>query len=314
MQLKEIIVENLFNAFDHHICLNEKLTIIIGENGYGKTTLLNMLRAVAEWNYVYFHSLIFTKFQLVFDNQVITVEKKDNNIFLNGNLIIEGQEFEKEILTTIKNTYANVEISPTASLYDLILNNEIRDAQRYIRNYNKRIVREYRKMHGLVNFASILLIGTKRIEMYAPLYHLNRFSQEKLYEQENIKSEFFISLLNKYFLNKKIAIVANKLVIYSNITHTQIPIMALSSGEQHIFVLFYLLLFRTEKNTFVLFDEPETSLHITWQNRFLDDLLAILGTNEPLTILVATHSPNLIAHHWNLTVELSEAKNYEATR
>ena len=313
MQLKEIIVENLFNAFDHHIRLNEKLTIMIGENGYGKTTLLNMLRAVAEWNYVYFHSIIFTKFQLIFDNQTITVEKKDNNIFLNGNKIIVGNAYENEMLITIKNNYVGVEISPEISLYDLILNNELGNAQRYIRTYNRRIVREYRIKHDLVNLDTTLLIGTKRIDMYAPLRYLNKFEKEKFYEHEKNKSEFFANLLNNYFLNKKIEIENNKLIIYSKITNKQIPIMALSSGEQHIFVLFYLLLFITEKNTFVLFDEPETSLHITWQNRFIDDLLEILGTNETLNVLVATHSPDLIAHHWNLTVELSEAKNYEQT-
>jgi predicted ATPase len=212
------------------------------------------------------------------------------------------------MLITIKNNYSDIEITSKESLYDLILNHKLGKAQMFIRTYNQRITREYKKTHGFVNFDSILLIGTKRIDMYAPLYYLNKFSQEKIYEQEKIKSEFLVGLLNNYFLNKKIAIVDNKLVIYSNITNTQIPIMALSSGEQHLFVLFYSLLFRTKANTFVLFDEPETSLHITWQNRFIDDLLAILGTNETFNILVATHSPDLIAHHWNLTVELSEAK------
>jgi predicted ATP-binding protein involved in virulence len=314
MQLKEIIVENLFNAFDHHIRLNEKLTIMIGENGYGKTTILNMLRAVADWNYVYFHSIVFTKFQLVFDNQTVTVEKKDNNVFLNGHKIIDGSIYENEMLITIKNNYSDIDIHQQDSLYDLILNHKLGKAQIFMRTYNQRMIREYKKIYELKNFSSILLIGTKRIDMYAPLFYLNKFTQEKLYENEKIKSQLFITILNNYFLNKNIALENNKLVIYSAITQKIIPIMALSSGEQHLFVLFYSLLFRTKPNTFVLFDEPETSLHITWQNRFIDDLLQIIDNIDGLTTLIATHSPNLIAHHWNLTVELSEAKNYEVTR
>jgi ABC-type glutathione transport system ATPase component len=217
------------------------------------------------------------------------------------------------MLITIKNNYSDIDIHQQDSLYDLILNHKLGKAQIFMRTYNQRMIREYKKIYELKNFSSILLIGTKRIDMYAPLFYLNKFTQEKLYENEKIKSQLFITILNNYFLNKNIALENNKLVIYSAITQKIIPIMALSSGEQHLFVLFYSLLFRTKPNTFVLFDEPETSLHITWQNRFVDDLLEILGTNETLNILVATHSPDLIAHHWNLTVELSEAKNYEQT-
>ncbi len=307
MQLKEIIVENLFSAFDHHIRLNEKLTIMIGENGYGKTTLLNMLRAVADWNYVYFHSIIFTKFQLVFDNQTITVEKKDNNIFLNGHKIIDGQDFEKEILTTIKNTYADIEINPKVSLYDLILTNKIPNSQKYISTYNKRVIKDLKSQFDLGSLNTTLLIGTKRLDMYRPLIYWNEFKKKPY---QNDKSKLLIKLLETYLLNKYITLVNDSLEICSTITKQIIPIMALSSGEQHIFVLFYSLLFRTKQNTFVLLDEPETSLHISWQNHFIDDLLEVssfIGINS----LVATHSPNLIAHHWNLTVELSEAKNYE---
>jgi predicted ATP-binding protein involved in virulence len=308
MQLKEIIVENLFNAFDHHIRLNEKLTIMIGENGYGKTTILNMLRAVADWNYVYFHSIVFTKFQLVFDNQTITVEKKDNNIFLNGNKIIDGQDFEGEILTTIKNTYADIEITPQVSLYDLILNNEIRNSQKYIQTYNRRMIREFKPQYNLGNLDNTLLIGTKRLDMYAPLRYWNEFKKKPY---NDYKAKLLTTLLERYFLNKYIALIGNNLEICSTINKKIISIMALSLGEQHLFVLFYLLLFKTKSNTFVLFDEPETSLHISWQNRFIDDLLEIAANLDSLNIFIATHSPNLIGHHWDLTVELSEAKNYE---
>src|SRR5690349_22975449 len=40
-----------------------------------------------------------------------------------------------------------------------------------------------------------------------------------------------------------------------------IDVEALSSGEQHELVLLFDLIFRVEKNTLVLIDEPELSLH-----------------------------------------------------
>jgi predicted ATPase len=77
----------------------------------------------------------------------------------------------------------------------------------------------------------------------------------------------------------------------------------LSSGEQHELVLLYELLFRTPKNGLILVDEPEISLHVAWQSRFLSDLIGILELTDAYAV-VATHSPVVIGNQWGLTVEL----------
>lgn len=79
---------------------------------------------------------------------------------------------------------------------------------------------------------------------------------------------------------------------------------SLSSGEQHELVLLYDLLFRVQPNTLVLIDEPELSLHVRWQKRFLPDLLEIVDTAR-FDALVATHSPFIVGSHHNLMVPLS---------
>jgi predicted ATP-binding protein involved in virulence len=77
----------------------------------------------------------------------------------------------------------------------------------------------------------------------------------------------------------------------------------LSSGEQHELVLLYELLFKVQKNSLVLIDEPELSLHVGWQTQFLKDLQDITKLAD-LDILMATHSPDIIQDRWDLTVEL----------
>ena len=79
---------------------------------------------------------------------------------------------------------------------------------------------------------------------------------------------------------------------------------ALSSGEQHELVLLYDLLFKVQPNTLVLIDEPELSLHVLWQKRFLPDLLEIVQTAR-FDALVATHSPFIVGSHHSLMVSLS---------
>jgi predicted ATP-binding protein involved in virulence len=77
----------------------------------------------------------------------------------------------------------------------------------------------------------------------------------------------------------------------------------LSSGEQHMLVLFSELLFRVEPNSLVMIDEPEISLHVTWQQQFLRDLQRVTQLAS-FDILIATHSPQIIHDRWDLTVEL----------
>jgi ABC-type transport system involved in cytochrome c biogenesis ATPase subunit len=77
----------------------------------------------------------------------------------------------------------------------------------------------------------------------------------------------------------------------------------LSSGEQHELVVLYELLFRAPRNGLVLVDEPEISLHVAWQSRFLADLMDILKLTGSYAI-VATHSPVIIGTRWDLTKEL----------
>jgi ABC-type glutathione transport system ATPase component len=67
----------------------------------------------------------------------------------------------------------------------------------------------------------------------------------------------------------------------------------LSSGEQQMLVLAYEILFRARRNTLVLIDEPELSLHVLWQDSFIDDLTR-MGKAQNLTFLLATHSPALV--------------------
>lgn len=79
----------------------------------------------------------------------------------------------------------------------------------------------------------------------------------------------------------------------------------LSSGEQHQIVLFYELIFKADSNSFFLVDEPEISLHVDWQRRFLNDIhkIATLGDRH---FLIATHSPQIIGSHRDLAIALDE--------
>ncbi len=70
MQIQQISVTGLFGIFDHVIPLNmdERITIIHGPNGFGKTAMLRMLNGFFNSRYPVFRNIPFSKFRVEFDN------------------------------------------------------------------------------------------------------------------------------------------------------------------------------------------------------------------------------------------------------
>ena len=96
-------------------------------------------------------------------------------------------------------------------------------------------------------------------------------------------------------------------------TNLVIPLSELSSGEQHELILLYELIFTVEENSLILIDEPELSLHVSWQKQFISDLERIQRIKR-LRVIIATHSPQIIHDKWSLVQELSKQVNDEHPR
>ena len=117
------------------------------------------------------------------------------------------------------------------------------------------------------------------------------------------KIQLFEELIRKRFTDKKLSINNDLGFVVTSVAGRSIPLRTLSSGEQHQLVLIFELLFETSSGDLILIDEPELSLHVAWQKSFMNDLLRIIDAN-PFDAVLATHSPVLIGHHFNLAVEL----------
>lgn len=131
-------------------------------------------------------------------------------------------------------------------------------------------------------------------------------TKEKLSVLEPLSAriEILLSVLNRKFTNKTVSISRESGIAVFGSDQKPIPVTALSSGEQHELVLLYDLLFKVEPNTLVLIDEPELSLHISWQKGFMDDLLEIIRIAH-FDVLIATHSPYIVGDRSDLLVVLS---------
>ena len=117
------------------------------------------------------------------------------------------------------------------------------------------------------------------------------------------KLKLFKDLINKHLLEKEIKFDSEGGYYFFTDSHERLSGENLSSGEQHIIVLFFQIIFLAKENSLVLIDEPEISLHTIWQNSFIDDIFK-MGKNKSLSFILATHSSAIINGRFSLMRKL----------
>jgi energy-coupling factor transporter ATP-binding protein EcfA2 len=68
----------------------------------------------------------------------------------------------------------------------------------------------------------------------------------------------------------------------------------LSSGEFHLLYLMVTALVARRRGTVIAIDEPELSMHVSWQRRLIKSLVEVASHARPQFVL-ATHSPDVVA-------------------
>ena len=128
-----------------------------------------------------------------------------------------------------------------------------------------------------------------------------------IYKELIEKLDTFINIVNNKLFYKKIKISKEHgIQIFSDIDKdNEIKLSDLSSGEKQEIILFFELIFSTDKSLMILIDEPELSLHVAWQKKFIDDLFNIIK-NKNMNIIIATHSPYIIGKYEDNQIDLGE--------
>jgi len=115
MRIKQVSVKGLFGIFDHVIPLNEeeRLTIIHGPNGFGKTAILRVLNAFFDSRYSVIRTIPFNNFRVDFNNgdsieivksfEISEKTRKEDDITFN----FYGSTSEKYV---VKQKYSSLEM------------------------------------------------------------------------------------------------------------------------------------------------------------------------------------------------------------
>lgn len=133
---------------------------------------------------------------------------------------------------------------------------------------------------------------------------------------QNEKMDFYNTLLNKIrlfsnlveergFVNKKMSVTVKDGFRFRADGNGFVDLNHLSSGEQNELVMLYTLVFGVDDDSMLLIDEPENSLHVLWQKKFMRTIEEVSAVKN-LFVVVATHSPQIIGTRWENCCDLTE--------
>lgn len=329
--IKLIHIKDLFNLYSYDIDLNpsenSRIHFITSPNGYGKTTILSMLNALLSKEYQLLFNIPFSSFRVEFtDNREIeivrtVVEKETSvdsdiekdpdielsislwNIANKDRLLIENHKQVKKDFS--KNSYS------TDLLCDSVSDNLLSYGQEAnIDMYMASKTSYYLTDSRLLKIKSDVdseehHLDAINLEVFAEQM-TGILSNPDLYEKYKSEIELFKNLIdNCDFASKELEIT--KLFGFRFVAKdklkTKLSLNELSSGEKHLIIQFFKLLFNAKFNTLVLIDEPELSLHMMWQMKYLENLNKIASLRG-YQCIVATHSPQIFNSMWSLTTDL----------
>ncbi|MCF6279721.1 MAG: ATP-binding protein [Flavobacteriaceae bacterium] len=142
---------------------------------------------------------------------------------------------------------------------------------------------------NLVNFVN-LLVKSSRLEK------VDRSSAKTLDFDLLIDKQLDFLKEHQYDIDwlRKIGLLSNPVIKFSD---KNVELQKASSGEFHLFTTMIGLMASTRKNSLVIIDEPEISLHPNWQMRYIEFIRELFKDTDRVTshMIIATHSHFLIS-------------------
>ncbi len=136
-----------------------------------------------------------------------------------------------------------------------------------------------------------------QLTQYTKIIKVSNISFEFDKDIKNITfyKDSFVRMINEYFAPKRVAI-NDEGDVSIELLEKKIDLDDLSSGEKQLFITIASLFFgiAENENSIFIIDEPESSLHVDWQEKFTESIVSI---NKNIQIIIATHSPEILGKY-----------------
>lgn len=246
--------------------LHSDVNILVGINGSGKSTLLNIV------------------------DSVLSGDKKDKSKFSISEAIVSNKNTNSDFIHQNFGGFGYAEES--FAKHSLINTFDVPVSKNKLKADESPLMLELRQL--------ILQTGTNSFNDY----RLRATTSISNAQEISKRIKAFFSLIDSFFVNtgKKIEIdTSNKIVFISE--NEIIQLEQLSSGEKQLLIILFKVFLMDNQPYILLMDEPEISLHISWQQ----DLISTLRKLNPnCQLIIATHSPSIFGKGWGDKVTFME--------
>ena len=313
-KIKKITVNNLFGYKNISWELNGDVNVLVGKNGLGKSTLLKILLAAT--THKPFEELELCDSIVVDydDNTSTKATSKDNRdsdtIKLALEEFINSNDFDVQLEEAIRKSKNKSSIK--SSITNKIKNEIIKSIEN--ESNIKNILKTYQfqsagkdKQSKVIDveFISTINMSANSInkiqtsdgnistildfEIKNEIQRLIDFKDKKLIDKiVNILDVFFKETNKKTFFDKELYFIEKD-------SDKKLNYKCLSSGERQIIYIFLKVINADKKNALILMDEPEISLHLSWQDSLLNHIRSINNNSQ---IIIVTHSPAIVMNGW----------------
>lgn len=340
MKLKSVRIQGLFNSYDHSIELNDEgLTFIHARNGTGKSTTLKMIHDLFKGDIASLTEVPFERMDVGFDDGTNLFVENRNGLLIQvqRNDVEEKMDIE-DVRAMFRTVYLSPErnvvrkldgrLVPAMDVFAAEFNDSINGAKNrcdLVPSDKKRkdmgdgdFVFWCKDLKARMDFISDAGIAPKMPSglRFPPTRYEYSEAKEKYEDLAYSLSDWidanyglaesvivFLDILNRLFIGKDVYLNERDQLSVRLDDGNSIPLNKLSAGEKQIIIMFYRLLFHTQPGTLAIIDEPEISLHVSWQQK-LGPLFLDISRTKNIQILVATHSPQIIHDRWDLATEL----------
>lgn len=310
--LKSIEVKGLFDEKDIRWDLSD-VSVLVGKNGAGKSTILrSVYDLLTDENKGTLN--LSTEFILNFIDDA-SIRFKKNSPFSEREMSIFLENINKTKHLKIKKTSRsnkddsfNKYLAALHEIYKEVSINKGRVSTIFtseITKENEEAIADISvEMISTINMSANSINELKKsdgntttlldLELNVEMEKIKLAKNNKEMEFRKIK---FIEQLNDFFSesNKSVSFNDEHLIVKNLKSDKIISINSLSSGErQLLFILIKALNISNGKNI-LLMDEPEISLHMSWQKKLITSIKTI---NENCQMIIVTHSASILAKGW----------------
>lgn len=280
--IKRFFIKGLHYYRDFELNIDSNIVILVGENGFGKTTVLNTLAFILQCEWKALCSIAFDIVEVEFaTGEQFSFTHTELEIFVMASLDSENEmeQFSKWKVDTLSVTgrFAEMEtiVKSFTSQFPVILFPAIRNLLKDLKSINYVEFTQEQKL--------LLDIGD-----FMPI-DLEYLKQAAAKTRDKASVDAYLRKCNEYLVNSRFEQTGeNDFSIVNKFSGEIIEDHQLSTGEQQIIYIFSRLFLTRSKKLILLFDEPELSLSLIWQRRILKD---IVDSGRCSFLFVITHSP-----------------------